>query len=151
MTFRKARRSDVPEIVKLLSDDALGKTRELYTDPLPDVYYAAFDKINANENENLLVIENPEKEIIGTLQLTFLQHLSFRGRIRAQIESVRIREDSRNAGLGQQMIEWAIRLAKERKAHVVQLASDKKRSDAIRFYERLGFKASHEGMKLYLD
>ena len=151
MTFRKAQKSDVPEIVKLLSDDALGRIRELYTDPIPEVYYTAFDRINANENENLLVIENPEGEIIGTLQLTFLQHLSYRGRIRAQIESVRIREDSRNGGLGQQMIEWAIRLAKERNAHVVQLASDKKRSDAIRFYERLGFKATHEGMKLYLD
>ena len=99
----------------------------------------------------LLVVENDDGEVVGTLQLTFLQHLSYRGRLRAQIESVRIREDSRNKGLGQQMIEWAIRLAKDRNAHVVQLASDKKRRDAIRFYERIGFKPTHEGMKLYLD
>ena len=151
MTFRKARRSDVPQIVKLLADDALGMKREQYEDPLPEVYYAAFDKISGNANENLLVIEDPHGEIAGTLQLTFLQHLSYRGRIRAQIESVRIREDLRNAGLGKQMIEWAIGIAREHNAHVVQLASDKKRNDAIRFYERLGFKATHEGMKLYLE
>lgn len=151
MTFRKAQRSDVPEIVKLLAEDMLGKVREQYTDPLPQYYYDAFDKIDSNVNEELLVIESTAGEIIGTLQLSFLQHLSYRGRVRAQIESVRIREDSRNAGIGKQMIEWAIRRAKERHAHVVQLASDKKRGDAIRFYERLGFKSTHEGMKLYLD
>ncbi len=151
MTFRKAQRSDVPQIVKLLAEDMLGKVREQYTDPLPQCYYEAFDKIDSNENEELLVIESTAGEIIGTLQLSFLQHLSYRGRVRAQIESVRVRKDSRNAGLGKQMIEWAIRRAKERNAHVVQLASDKKRGDAIRFYERLGFRPTHEGMKLYLD
>jgi GNAT superfamily N-acetyltransferase len=151
MTFREARKSDVPEIVKLLAEDTIGKVREQYTDPLPQYYYDAFDRIAANENEMLLVVENDDGEVVGTLQLTFLQHLSYRGRLRAQIESVRIREDSRNKGLGQQMIEWAIRLAKDRNAHVVQLASDKKRRDAIRFYERIGFKPTHEGMKLYLD
>src|SRR5690606_13825163 len=140
MTFREARKSDVPEIVKLLAEDTIGKVREQYTDPLPQYYYDAFDRIAANENEMLLVVENDDGEVVGTLQLTFLQHLSYRGRLRAQIESVRIREDSRNKGLGQQMIEWAIRLAKDRNAHVVQLASDKKRRDAIRFYERIGFK-----------
>ncbi len=151
MTFRKAQRSDVPQIVKLLAEDMLGKVREQYTDPLPQCYYEAFDKIDSNENEELLVIESTAGEIIGTLQLSFLQHLSYRGRVRAQIESVRVRKDSRNAGLGKQMIEWAIRRAKERNAHVVQLASDKKRGNAIRFYERLGFRPTHEGMKLYLD
>lgn len=151
MTFREARKSDVPEIVKLLAEDTIGKVREQYTDPLPQYYYDAFDRIAANENEMLLVVENDDGEVVGTLQLTFLQHLSYRGRLRAQIESVRIREDSRNKGLGQQMIEWAILLAKDRNAHVVQLASDKKRRDAIRFYERIGFKPTHEGMKLYLD
>lgn len=151
MTFREARKPDVPEIVKLLAEDTIGKVREQYTDPLPQYYYDAFDRIAANENEMLLVVENDDGEVVGTLQLTFLQHLSYRGRLRAQIESVRIREDSRNKGLGQQMIEWAIRLAKDRNAHVVQLASDKKRRDAIRFYERIGFKPTHEGMKLYLD
>ena len=151
MTFREARKPDVPEIVKLLAEDPLGRVREQFNDPLPEFYYDAFDKISSNEHEMLLVVENPEGEIVGTLQLTFLQHLSYRGRLRAQIESVRIREDSRNAGLGQELIRWAIGIAKDLNAHVVQLASDKKRRDAIRFYERLGFKPTHEGMKLYLD
>ena len=95
-----------------------------------------------------MVAENDAGEIIGTFQLSFIQYLTHQGSIRAQIESVRVREDQRGKGIGEKMIQWAINRAKEKGAHLLQLTSDKKRPDAIRFYEKLGFKASHEGMKL---
>jgi GNAT superfamily N-acetyltransferase len=149
MTFRKARKTDLPTIIQMLADDKLGKTREDLRDPLPDAYYEAFERISRDENQELIVVENAEGEIIGTLQLTFIPYLTYRGGIRAQIEAVRIREDQRGQGLGQQLFEWAIARAKERGAHLVQLTTDKKRPEAVRFYEKLGFKASHEGMKLH--
>ncbi|WP_080056106.1 GNAT family N-acetyltransferase [Spirosoma aerolatum] len=149
MLFRKAARQDVPSIVQLLANDKLGQLRENYTDPVPDAYFTAFDHINADPNQELIVVENTEKELIGTLQLSFIQYLTYRGGVRAQIEAVRIREDVRGEGIGQKMIEWAIARARERKAHVIQLTTDKQRPDALRFYEKLGFNASHEGMKLH--
>ena len=98
-----------------------------------------------------MVVENDHGEIIGTLHLTFIQYITYQGGIRAQIEAVRIREDLRGEGIGQKMFEWAIQRAKERKAHLLQLTTDKQRPGAIHFYEKLGFKASHEGMKIHLD
>ena len=95
------------------------------------------------------MLENDKREIIGTLQLSFIQYLTYQGGIRAQIEAVRIREDQRRKGIGEKMFTWAIERAKERKAHLIQLTTDKKRPDALRFYEKLGFEASHEGMKLH--
>ena len=90
-------------------------------------------------------------EIIGTLQLSFIQYLTYRGGIRAQIEAVRIRKDKRGLGIGKVMFEWAINRAKARKAHLLQLTTDKKRPKAIKFYEELGFKQSHEGMKMHFN
>jgi GNAT superfamily N-acetyltransferase len=150
MKFRKATREELPLIVEMISNDPLGKLREDFQTPLPEKYYAAFDKINQNEDHELIVFENDYGEIIGTLQLTFLQYLTYQGGIRAQVESVRVREDQTGKGIGHQAIEWAINRAKEKGAHLIQLTSDKKRKDAIRFYEKLGFVASHEGMKLHL-
>jgi GNAT superfamily N-acetyltransferase len=150
ISFRIATRNDVPVIVKMLSNDPLGKKRENLTEPLPHSYYAAFDNINADPNQELVVVIDGDMEIIGTLQLTFIQYLTYQGGVRAQVEAVRIREDARGEGLGKKMLEWAIQRAKERHAHVVQLTTDKQRPEAIRFYEQLGFKASHEGMKLHL-
>lgn len=150
MKFRKVIRADVPAIVQMLANDKLGKLRENYKDPLPESYYEAFAKIEADTNQELIVAENEQHEVIGTLQLSFIQYLTYQGGIRAQIEAVRIREDQRGEGIGQQMFAWAIQRAKERGAHVLQLTTDKQRPDAIRFYEKLGFKATHEGMKLGL-
>ncbi|MBD2704271.1 GNAT family N-acetyltransferase [Spirosoma sp. BT702] len=150
MVFRKATRQDVATIVKLLANDKLGQLRERYVDPLPEAYYDAFDKINADSNQELIVVEDEKGEMIGTLQLSFIQYLTYQGGIRAQIEAVRIREDQRGEGIGRQMMEWAIARARERNAHLLQLTTDKQRSEALRFYEKLGFKASHEGMKLSL-
>ena len=150
MKFRKATENDVQAIVAMIADDELGKKRENFQIPLPDEYLIAFENINGDENQELIVVENKKLEVIGTLQLSFIQYLTYRGGIRTQIEAVRIRKDQRGTGLGSEMFEWAIDRAKERGAHLLQLTTDKKRPDALRFYENLGFNASHEGMKMYL-
>lgn len=149
MIFREATREDVPYIVEMIANDKLGKLREDFKDPLPQKYYDAFQNILKDSNQELIVLENDLKEVIGTLQLSFLQYLTYQGGIRAQIEAVRIREDQRRKGIGEKLFTWAINRAKERGAHLLQLTTDKKRPEALRFYEKLGFKASHEGMKLH--
>lgn len=149
MKFRKATKQDVPHIIAMLANDKLGKLREDYQDPLPKKYYDAFDNINNDANQELTIVEDENAEIIATLQLSFIQYLTYQGGIRAQIEAVRVREDQRGKGLGEKLFLWAIERARNRGAHLLQLTSDKKRPDAIRFYEKLGFVASHEGLKLH--
>ncbi len=149
MKIRQAEKEDVPAIVQMLANDKLGKLREDYKDPLPDAYYQAFVNIFNDPNQELVVIENENGEVIGTLQLSFLQYLTYQGGIRAQIEAVRIREDYRGKGIGKQLFQWAIHRSKQKGAHVVQLTTDKKRPDALAFYKSLGFTDSHEGMKLH--
>ena len=149
--FRKARKEDVPCIIEMLANDKLGAIREKYQVPLPELYYAAFDNIDSDENQELMIVEDSDNSIIGTLQLSFIQYLTYQGGVRAQIEAVRIREDKRGEGIGEKLFEWAINRAKERGAHLLQLTSDKQRPEAIKFYEKLGFKASHEGMKIHFD
>lgn len=151
MKFRKAQQKDVLEIVKMIADDKLGRLREDFQDPLPQKYYDAFHNIDADNNQELVVVENDENEIIGVFQLSFIQYLTYQGGIRAQIEGVRIRADQRGKGIGEQVFQWAIQRSKDRGAHLLQLTTDKKRPDALRFYEKLGFKASHEGMKLHIE
>lgn len=147
--FRSAARDDVPAIVRLLADDELGSKREQSTEPLPGSYYAAFEEISADRNHQLIVAELDGK-VIGTLHLMFLPSLSYRGGLRAQVESVRIDKGHQNQGIGSQMMKWAIDCARARGAHIVQLTTHKTRADAHRFYERLGFSGSHLGMKLSL-
>lgn len=149
MKFRKATKNDIPKIVEMIADDKLGKTRENYQIPLPIEYIQAFENIDSDQNQELIVVENENSEIIGTLQLSFIQYLTYRGGIRAQIEAVRIRKDKRGLGIGKTMFKWVIERAKERNAHLLQLTTDKKRPEAIKFYEDLGFKATHEGMKIH--
>jgi len=149
MIFRKATKIDVPHIVAMIADDKLGQLREDFRDPLPKKYYDAFERIDKDDNQELIVIEIENQGIIGCLQLSFIPYLTYQGGVRAQIEAVRIREDMRGKGLGEEFFKWAIERAKERGAHLLQLTTDKKRPDALRFYEKLGFKASHEGMKLH--
>jgi GNAT superfamily N-acetyltransferase len=151
MNFRKATENDVSIIVEMIADDELGKKRENFQNTLPKEYLKAFEKINSDENQELIVVENKNSEIIGTLQLSFIQYLTYRGGIRAQIEAVRIRKDKRGLGIGKTMFKWAINRAKERNAHLLQLTTDKKRPKAIKFYEDLGFKATHEGMKIHFE
>ena len=151
MNFRKATDKDVSTIVEMIADDELGKKRENFQIPLPSEYLKAFEKISSDENQELIIVENENSEVIGTLQLTFIQYLTYRGGKRAQIEAVRIRKDQRGLGIGKKMFQWAINRAKERNAHLLQLTTDKKRPDAIKFYEDLGFMQSHEGMKLHFS
>tara|TARA_R110002012_G_scaffold54189_14_gene139038 strand:- start:7262 stop:7714 length:453 start_codon:yes stop_codon:yes gene_type:complete len=149
MKFRKASIKDVPNIVQMIADDALGSTREKYTIPLPQTYYDAFERIDLDSNQELTVVENEVGEVIGVFQMTFIPYLTYQGGVRAQIEGVRVHKTCRNQGVGKTIFQWAIQRAKERNAHLLQLTTDKKRPDAIRFYESLGFKASHEGMKMH--
>lgn len=146
--FRKATKKDVPYIVEMLANDELGKERENFQAPLPEKYYEAFENINSDKNQELIVIEDIKNEIIGTLQLSYIQYLTYQGGIRAQIEAVRVREDKRAEGIGTELFEWAIKRAKEKGAHLLQLTTDKKRPESIKFYKKLGFVASHEGMKI---
>jgi ribosomal protein S18 acetylase RimI-like enzyme len=147
--FRLARRADVPSIVRLLADDELGSQRERYEDPLPETYYAAFEQIENDPNHELIVAER-NGEVIGTLHLMFLPSISFQGGLRAQIESVRVDRQFQSQGIGSAMMGWSMQRAKQRGAQVVQLTTHKTRVDAHRFYERLGFKGTHLGMKLNL-
>ena len=147
--FRRARREDLSEIVRLLADDELGSQRERCEDPLPESYYLAFEQINQDFNQQLIVAELDEI-VIGTLHLMFLPSISYQGGLRAQVESVRVDRKYQNQGIGNAMMKWTIDRAKERGAHMVQLTTHKSRQDAHRFYERLGFKGSHLGMKLDL-
>ena len=144
--IRRARREDVDAIVAMLADDELGAKRENPGDPR---YLAAFEAIDADPRQFLAVAEL-DGEIIGTLQLSYLAGLSRLGATRAQIEAVRVRSDQRGTGLGTVLFEWAIDEARRHGAVLVQLTTDASRADAHRFYERLGFVASHVGMKLAL-
>ena len=143
LIFRKAGKGDIPNIVKLLADDELGSKREDYKIPLPKVYCDAFQNIFQDKNQELIIIENFNKEIIGTLQLTFIQYLTYRGGLRAQIEAVRIQKKFRGKGFGKKIFKWAIKRSIDKGAHLVQLTSDKQRPDAIEFYKALGFRDSH--------
>lgn len=149
IVFRRAARKDLPAIVALLADDEFGGGREDPGDPLPQEYYWAFEAIDSNSNDNLIVAEEAGT-IVGTLQLTFLSCIVLRGGWRAQIEGVRIDSARRRSGLGERMMRWAIEQARQRGCRVVQLTSNKRRHDAIRFYRKLGFETSHEGLKLLL-
>ena len=149
MHIRRATRSDVPAVVDLLADDEMGRQREEPGEPLAPEYWSAFEVIEADPNNDLVVLED-DGDVIGCLQLTFLPHHTFRGGWRAQIEGVRIASDHRDRGLGRVLFEWAIAEARQRGCHVVQLTTNAQRGDALRFYESLGFAVTHQGMKLYL-
>lgn len=149
MLFRLATRDDLPSIVRMLADDDLGSQREHYEDPLPDPYYSAFEQIHGDPDHELIVAER-EGDVIGTLHLMFLPSISFQGGLRAQVESVRVDKRFQSQGIGSEMMKWTIERARQRGALVVQLTTHKTREDAHRFYEKLGFKGSHLGMKLSL-
>lgn len=151
MKFRKATRQDLPAIVEMLANDPLGKVREDFRSPLPQSYFDAFAQIDADQNQELMVVEQADGTVIGTLQLSFIPYLTYRGGVRAQIEAVRIHASQRGQGIGEQLFRWAIDRARQRGAHVLQLTTDKKRPKALKFYQKLGFTASHEGMKLHFS
>jgi GNAT superfamily N-acetyltransferase len=146
ISFRRAEESDLPAIVALLADDPLGQQREQPGLPLAGRYKDAFAAMDADPNQFLAVMVDGSR-IVGTLQLTFIPGLSRNGAWRGQIEAVRISADRRRSELGRRMFEWAIAECRARGCSLVQLTTDKNRPDAHRFYERLGFAASHLGYK----
>lgn len=149
LTFRIANEQDLDSIVSMLADDTLGNKRERYEHPLPNSYLKAFSAIASDPN-NELVVACVGNEVIGVQQITFTPYITHQGGWRATIEGVRTSASVRGKGVGTKLIKWAIQRAEERGCHLVQLTTDKKRPDALRFYEQLGFKATHEGLKLKL-
>jgi len=153
--FGKARKQDLSAIIDMLVDDPLGSQRESENTDLK-AYESAFQHIENDPNNELIVArdEGPDdskqkREIIAVLQLTYMPSLTYQGSWRAQIEGVRVHKDYRGQGLGESIFQWAIERSQQKGCKIIQLTSDKKRPDAIRFYEKLGFKASHEGFKLH--
>ncbi|HLM61395.1 MAG TPA: GNAT family N-acetyltransferase [Pyrinomonadaceae bacterium] len=149
LTFRQATREDLPEIVRMLADDFLGARRERYETPLPVSYIKAFEEIVADKNNELIVAET-NGEIVGTLQITFTPSISFQGGKRATVESVRVDQKYRGQGIGKELMLWAVNRARKENCFAVQLTTNAERKDSHRFYENLGFKDTHLGMKLYL-
>ncbi|MGN5379371.1 GNAT family N-acetyltransferase [Streptomyces sp. MUSC 14] len=147
LEIRHATAEDLPAIVAMLADDPLGAQRESPDDLTP--YLAALERLTADPNQHLVVAVRDDR-VIGTLQLTVVPGLSHKGSTRALIEAVRIHADERGSGLGTVLIQWAIDTSRQLGCAMVQLTSDKSRTDAHRFYARLGFSASHEGFKLKL-
>lgn len=147
--FRFATEDDLKTLVALLSDDELGKTREVVSDHLDARYIESFAEIERQEgNQILLAVEG--EEVAGCLQLTYVPTLARGGTKRATIEGVRVSKAYREKGVGRALFEEAIRLSKENECGIVQLTTDKSRTGAHTFYEKLGFQVSHEGMKLFL-
>lgn len=149
LTFRLATENDLLAIIRMLVDDTLGSMREQLEDTVSEVYIKAFEKINADPNQELTVVEM-NGELVATFHLTFIQYLTHRGGLRAQIEAVRTHSKFRGQGIGKAVFDYAIDRARNKGCHLVQLTTDKQRPDAIRFYESLGFVGTHEGMKLKL-
>ncbi|MFF6802504.1 GNAT family N-acetyltransferase [Streptomyces sp. NPDC012616] len=147
LDIRAAVAEDVPAIVGMLADDPLGAQRESPDDLGP--YLAALERLTADPNQRLVVAVR-EGRVVGTLQLTIVPGLSRRGATRSIIEGVRVHADERGSGLGTRFIEWAIEESRRENCQLVQLTSDSTRTDAHRFYERLGFTASHVGFKMHL-
>jgi GNAT superfamily N-acetyltransferase len=147
---RRAHRHDLPRVVELLQQESLdGEQREDLGPPLPQRYYDALAEIEADPDNDIIVAEM-DGHVVGTFQLTLIRHLEREAELVAEIESVVVDEPFRGKGIGEAMMRWAIENARERGCQRVQLTSNKRRLDAHRFYERLGFVPGHIGMKLTL-
>jgi GNAT superfamily N-acetyltransferase len=145
--FRLATRADVPAILALLEDDEISRSRmDVVSEDADAALWRAFAAIDADAR-NELVVADDGGAVIGTCQLTFTPSLSRGGAERMTIEAVRVRRDRRGTGVGRAMMTWALDRARERGCGLVQLTTDRRRTDAHRFYESLGFVASHVGMK----
>lgn len=149
LTYRKATEADLPFIVWLLVEDAVRDTEDRADEPFHPRYVTAMRELEADPNQ-MMMLAMLDGETVGTIQLTFIPGLAALGAKRCLVEAVHIVPTHRNKGLGSEMIQWAIEQARERDCGMVQLTSNKKRLDAHRFYERLGFLKSHEGFKYYL-
>jgi GNAT superfamily N-acetyltransferase len=149
LIFRRATEADVPMIIGLLADDVLGSSREATGAESYSQYLNAFRVIDADANQFLLVVDDGTR-IVGTLQLTFIPGLAGRGLKRGQIEAVRVASDRRGEKIGEAMFNWALEKCRREQCGIVQLTTDKTRTEAHRFYDKLGFKPSHIGYKMKL-
>jgi len=147
VSIRPARKGDVPVIIAMLADDHLGRARERLEDPLPKLYYDAFERVSGDANIELVVAEEGGR-VVGCLQLCILPGLSSQGASRGLIEDVRVASDRRSRGIGEQLVQWALAEAKAKGCKLVELFTHHTRVDAQRFYERLGFARSHVGMTI---
>jgi ribosomal protein S18 acetylase RimI-like enzyme len=145
VTLRPARRDDVAAIIAMLADDHLGRARERLEDPLPALYYDAFERLSRDPNIQLMVAEEGGN-VVGCLQLCILPGLSSQGASRGLIEDVRVASDRRSRGIGERLVQWAVGEARSKGCKLVELLTHHTRTDAQRFYERLGFARSHVGM-----
>jgi ribosomal protein S18 acetylase RimI-like enzyme len=148
VTIRRARRDDVGSIIVMLADDRLGGARERLEDPLPQVYFDAFELVARDPNIQLVVAEDGEGAVVGCLQLCVLPGLSSQGASRGLLEDVRVASHCRSRGIGEQLVQWAVTEARAKGCKLVELLTHHTRVDAQRFYERLGFSRSHLGMTL---
>jgi ribosomal protein S18 acetylase RimI-like enzyme len=148
VTIRRARRDDVGSIIAMLADDRLGGQRERLENPLPQVYFDAFERVARDPNIQLVVAEDGEGAVVGCLQLCILPGLSSQGASRGLIEDVRVASHCRSRGIGEQLVQWAVVEARAKGCKLVELLTHHTRVDAQRFYERLGFARSHVGMTL---
>jgi ribosomal protein S18 acetylase RimI-like enzyme len=146
--FRVAARHDLPTIIQMLADDPLGQKRENYATPLSEEYLVAFEAIN-NDKNNEIILACYDEKVIGFFQITYIPYLTYMGKWRALVEGVRVHTAYRNQGVGKKLLLRSIELAKQKGCHLIQLTTDKARPEAIAFYKSLGFVASHEGMKLH--
>ena len=149
LTCRDATAADLPAIIAMLAEEKIGGRKDDASEPLDPVYLAAFDVIDRDPHQRLIVAEL-DGAIVGTMQLSWLPGLINRGAVRGQIEAVRIAADKRSLGLGAAMIGWAVERFRESGCFMAQLTSNNDRAAAHRFYERLGWKKSHAGFKLHL-
>lgn len=147
INLRPARRDDIAAIIAMLADDHLGRARERLENPLPALYYAAFERLSADPNIQLMVAEEGA-QVVGCLQLCILPGLSSQGASRGLIEDVRVASDRRSRGIGEKLVQWAVGEAQAKGCRLVELLTHHTRTDAQRFYERLGFVRSHVGMTM---
>jgi ribosomal protein S18 acetylase RimI-like enzyme len=147
--FREAVAADLPQLVSMLADDDLGARREDASQPLNQAYHAAFEAID-NDPNNMIMVAEIGQTLAAMLQLTFIPYLTHIGSWRCLIEGVRVNSAYRGKQLGRRLLQSAIVAARGRGCRIVQLTSDKQRPRALRFYESLGFEATHEGFKLKL-
>jgi len=148
VTIRRARRDDIAAIVAMLADDALGSARERIEQPLPPSYFQAFERVERDSNIQLVVAEDGEGTVVGCLQLCILPGISSQGASRGLLEDVRVAGDRRSRGIGEQLVQWAVREARANGCKLVELLTHQSRVDAQRFYQRLGFARSHVGMTI---
>lgn len=150
LIFRQANIEDLETIVQLLNDDDLGRTRESANKKIDNCYIQAFEAISKDLNQYLMVTIQ-DNNIIGTCHLTIMPSLTYKGSTRMQIEAVRIKKSLRGQGIGEQMLKYALQFAQNNQVKIVQLTTNKLRDSAKKFYENIGFAATHEGMKLFLN